>query len=246
MTVLAVLLLAACDTKSEFEKTVEKINEECPMSMGDIGDVTSIRYEKPNLVMTCDINEDYADLSSMKSRPELVKRNALIMCQNSTGAIKKLIDMLSKENAGFKIVYRGKASGTEVSVVITGDEIREGASTDDSSRDPLLLLRSQIETSNVQMPMQIEDGMTVTKAYLDGDYVVYNVVIDEDMYAVDNIKASKDEVKANIKEALGSGDDPTMKIFVRFCKNAGKGIAYKYVGNRSGESATVYIGVDEL
>ena len=175
-----------------------------------------------------------------------MKRNALIMCQNSTGAIKKLLDMLSKENAGFKIVYRGKASGTELSVVITSEEIKEGSNTDNSSRDPVLLLRSQIETSNVQMPMQIDEGMKITKVYLDGDYVVYNVEIDESMYSVGNINASKSEVKSNIKEALSGGDDPAMKVFVQFCKNAGKGIAYRYVGDQSGESATVYVGVDEL
>ena len=69
IAVLMALLLAACDTKSEFEKNVEKINEECPMSMGSFGEIVSMKYEKPNLVMTCVIDEEYADLSAMKSQP---------------------------------------------------------------------------------------------------------------------------------------------------------------------------------
>ena len=65
---------------------------------------------------------------------------------------------------------------------------------------------------------------------------------------IDNIDSitfrSKDEIKKSIKESLDS--DPTSKQLIQQCKKAGKGIAYCYKGDQSGDECLIKIKTEEF
>lgn len=106
-------------------------------------------------------------------------------------------------------------------------------------------LKSQIEQANREFPQKLEEGITMNRMFLEGDYVVYQAEVDEDIIEMDLLEMNKKNMKAAIKENL-STSDPEIKMFKNTCTKAEKGIAYKYVGDTSGQSVYIRFSCNEL
>ena len=109
----------------------------------------------------------------------------------------------------------------------------------------LRLLKADIEESNKSCPMDIEEGLTVKRMYMDGDYVIYYVVCDEDVVDMDVLSQNKSKLRRIIKKNLNNADE-NIREFKRMCKNANKGIGYKYVGDTSEKSFSIRFSSSEL
>lgn len=109
----------------------------------------------------------------------------------------------------------------------------------------LRLLKADIEESNKSCPMDIEEGLTVKRMYMDGDYVIYYVVCDEDVVDMDVLSQNKSKLRRIIKKNLNNTDE-NIREFKRMCKNANKGIGYKYVGDTSEKSFYIRFSSSEL
>lgn len=106
-------------------------------------------------------------------------------------------------------------------------------------------LKSQIEQANREFPQKLEEGITMKRMFLEDDYVVYQAEVDEDVIDMDLLEMNKKNMKAAIKENLGT-PDPEIKMFRNTCLKAEKGIAYKYVGDTSGQSVYIRFSCNEL
>lgn len=109
----------------------------------------------------------------------------------------------------------------------------------------LRFLNSMIETTNESFPQDVEEGVKMTKVFLEGDYVVYILECDEDVLDMDLLRKSKDSMKKVIKGNLSSSD-PDIERELKTCINAGKGLGYRYVGDTSRKSLTIQFSVKEL
>lgn len=109
----------------------------------------------------------------------------------------------------------------------------------------LRLLKADIEESNKSFPMDIEEGLTIKKMYMDGDYVIYYVVCDEDVVDMDVLSQNKSKLRRIIKKNLNNADE-NIREFKRICKNANKGIGYKYVGDTSEKSFSIRFSSSKL
>ena len=109
----------------------------------------------------------------------------------------------------------------------------------------LRLLKADIEESNKSCPMDIEEGLTVKRMYMDGDYVIYYVVCDEDVVDMDVLSQNKSKLRRIIKKNLNNADE-NIREFKKMCKNANKGIGYKYVGDTSEKSFYIRFSSSEL
>lgn len=61
---------------------------ECPMSMGTIGEVTSIELEDGNVVFNYSVNENVVNIDFLNENPDMMKRNAAMMFKKSYGGHK--------------------------------------------------------------------------------------------------------------------------------------------------------------
>ena len=104
------------------------------------------------------------------------------------------------------------------------------------------LLNGQIAVTNLQMPMKVGEGLTIDKVYVDGNYVVYNCITDESLYPIDALNDARAEMKKDIAQV----SDPSIVSFMKICVEAGKGIAYQYVGNITGKKCFIGYSVFEL
>lgn len=109
----------------------------------------------------------------------------------------------------------------------------------------LRLLTQMIEEENKKFPQKLEEGVIITKSVLDDDYVTYLVECDEDILDMDLLRNNKSYMKDSIKKNLLS-DNPAMKFALKIYINANKGIAYRYVGDTSGDSFTIKFPISEL
>ena len=106
-------------------------------------------------------------------------------------------------------------------------------------------LKSMIEQTNREYPQKLEEGITMKRIFIEGDYVVYQAEVDEDVIDIDLLEINKKNMKAAIKENLDASD-PEIRMFKNTCTKAEKGIAYKYVGDTSGQSVYIHFSCNEL
>lgn len=241
--VALVTLLASCG-ESKLQKIVEASNMECPMSMGTLGEVTSIELEDGNVVFNYSVNENIVNIDFLNENPDLIKQNAAMMFKNQSGEMRKMFEAIEEGNAGLIMRYKGRTSGKVASISLSRKDIEDIDGSDDE-KDPVAILEGQVEITNAQYPMQIADGMSITHVAIENDYVVYNVVCDEEIYSIDVFNANKSQVKEEILNSFYE-NDPSIALFVKFCREADKGIAYKYIGDDSGNTCTIKISVSEL
>lgn len=106
-------------------------------------------------------------------------------------------------------------------------------------------LELMISETNKNLPAEYDEGMINTKLVREGKYIVYYYVCDEDLYDIDLMNQNLPTMKSMVLEELNS-DDVLISMFREICKNAGVGIGYVYVGNKSGKKASQYIPVSLL
>lgn len=105
-------------------------------------------------------------------------------------------------------------------------------------------LESAIQIANNDMPQIVEEGMRIDEILLEGDYVTYVCTIDEGLYSISDIRASHSEIKEAMLDFLKN--DEESQSFLSICKSHNKGIAYRYEGDETGKTHTIYIRPSEF
>ena len=105
------------------------------------------------------------------------------------------------------------------------------------------MLKASIEA--IALPMDAGSGITITDLSLGSRYLVYTAICDEDLVDIEVLRLSRDEVKKNVGETLASSD-PTVGYFMKLCITAHRGVAYKYVGDTSGEECWIRFSISDL
>lgn len=114
----------------------------------------------------------------------------------------------------------------------------------DSGYDKYIeFIKMGISEFNSTCPQEATVGMIITKAYIDGDYMIYYCECDEDLYSIDQMETNRKEAKSGIVESLRGEDQ---RQLIRMCVNARKGIGYKYVGTTSQKTCIILISCSEL
>lgn len=235
----------ASNNKSDLQLICEMVNNACPMSLGDTGEFTSVEYKNGYVYFTYTMNEAYMDFDVLQDNPDLIRRNVKLFFTNPQGDVKSLLEMILKENAGLVMIYKGATSGKKVSLKFSTRELREMANSEKITA-PIELLESQIETVNLQCPMKIDEGLVIKQISLEDGFIVYNVVMDEALYSIDLLKENEQMLKISLKSEAVSGNDPSVTMLVKMCKDANIGLSYKYIGNKSGEYLVIKIPASEL
>ena len=117
---------------------------------------------------------------------------------------------------------------------------------DDLADEAEQMLRSAIK--DIALPMDAGVGITITQVTLEGRYLVYTAVCDENLVDIEVLRLTRDDVKKNVEEYFvdSSASDPTLGNFMDLCITAHKGVAYKYVGDTSGEECWIRFSVSDL
>lgn len=153
-----------------------------------------------------------------------------------------VVDTVAVDDEMVEPVVREQHKKPELSTKF-GKEMEKDEEEDDVADEAEQILRSSIKT--VALPMDAGSGITITDLSLGSRYLVYTAICDEDLVDIEVLRLTQDEVKKNVGETLVASD-PTVGYFMKLCITAHRGVAYKYVGDTSGEECWIRFSVSDL
>jgi len=246
---LMALLAAGCVDKrvTALKNAVSEFNDELPMSIGSLGDVTSVAYdeEENNIVLDCSVNDDFLTYQDYEKTDKKSNLRAFKVFLTES-SMKPLAERLSELNAGMIINYKWQKSGDTNTLAIPGEEIRDALENPMTEEEKSkVIIENFINNSVVNCPMEIEDGITLVNVFDDGGNIVYLCEASQEQHnVIGMIEANKDNIKTSM--LLGMGSDPTMHQICKALKIAGRGLTYRYVGNITRDSVDITISPDEV
>ena len=246
LTCLSLILLTGCSRKSQLKLAIEMANKQCPMSIGTTGEISSITFDGTDVIYSLLMNEDYLDLDALGKNTDAMKSAVMVMFKNPKGEIKSMLKMVVDTKSVIRLIYKGKSTGKEVECRLDTEELKrilnQKGTEKESERQKLEEL---VNVTNVSCPMAIDEATILNKLTIEADKVVYNYTIDEEKVAMAALKSNEEQMKQNIKGALNVSE-PSLKMFLEACVKDNKGIAYRYVGDTSGENIEYLFTVAEL
>ena len=239
--------ICACTGESRLNKLVKAINDECPISAGEFGEITSAEIQDGNAVITNTINEEFCNIDGLNANPEIMHQSLLESFLHPTDDMKELVDELKRCDAGLTYVYVGKTSGKTASVTLTNEEIKELARKGNSDLDADELLDAKIKITNVHMPITIDEATVMTQLVREDDCVVYLYDVDETQISIADLTAERETVEMLLTESLQQQkENIANKDFIRACKMADVDIAFRYHGTTTGKEATFVVPIDNI
>lgn len=238
-----VMLLAGCLAEDKLKLAVEAANKQCPFSMGTTGYVESIEYEDGVVTYTLALNEQVSNIKAMSENPDVVKRTVMTNFIHPEGELKTMHDLILDANASVRYVYKGNSSGDSFEMTFTADELK--AAEDNSSLNVEDKLNAEIEATNMQLPMQVDEATVLENLAVEDNSVVYLYQVDESVVSIDDMKSNADATKGNLKNMLENGGLP-VQTFLKKVLDTGRNLRYRYTGNESGATTEIVFTTDDL
>lgn len=256
--------------KKLLEKTVEGVNEKCPIVVSPEIQIAKLELEEDYLTYYFDYSEQsymlpYEIDASLKKELANQILNAI---SRFSGEEKEILDLLLKKEMGLKFVMDFKRSKKQITVKFTAKEIRSKLNSADNASDDtdnasddsfadeesetssnLATLKSSVETGKNMLPMDLGNGITMTDMYLSNGSLYYIYEVDENQVP---LESWNDEVIANVKAAIinelktsAQGDASNAQL-IHLCSQTGTDIVYRYKGDQTGIEYDITVGSNEL
>lgn len=241
------LTLAAC-SDGKLEKTVAAANAACPYALGQTGELTGVTLEDGRVVFTYFIDEDVLPLATIDGNAAHADRLATALLKSPDGDTKELLAVLKAEGRGLRFVFSSRQSGKTVVSDIGADRLKKlDDKTAKKAAAPVALpdttqaLAARVAAANRNYPQRLGNGMTLERIEVEGGYLVFHCALDETVLRIADVEANAESVKKSMLKTL-----PALKDFTALCKAYGKGIIYRYRGEKSGNTFGIVITTAEL
>lgn len=240
---LALIPLCSCNkekklTKTEIEYEVEKLNAQCPQPVTEDVVMTSVLYHKDTVIYKYMLENQLKMLST-----DNLKKSTLLLAQTKEN--KQWMQKFYKNKIVLKCIYTAK-DGSKKTITISPKEIGDMLNQAISDRQAKeMILSIQIEDLKNRLPEVIEKGITIIDVELDEKYLTYIESIDENYIDVSLLNANKQEVKNVMKDNL-KNSLPKEKRDMKSITDTKRGIAYKFVGNKTKKTCIITFSTEEI
>lgn len=221
-------------------------NKECPMAMGESGEVSSITFNGTDVVYILTMNEDYINLDALGKTPEAMKSAVTAIFRNPKGDTRTMLELVIETNSGIEFTYKGAISGKEVKCHLGTEELNFLLNVNITEKEnEQKKLEELVNMTNISCPMNMDESTVLDKLTIEPDKVVYHYTIDEKELDIASLKGNTEEMKQNVRGSL-SVSDPALKLFLEACVKNNKALSYSYTGNTSGENIELFFSVAEV
>lgn len=243
LTLFVCMALVSC-MKSALEQAIEATNKKCPIDMG-IMTIEKLEFQEGNVYFHYLIDETLVNVSELAKQPEILKASLLTIFSNPDEDMRSFLKLMVDEKSDLHAIFKAKTSEDKAEVVLSADELK--TCLDDESTTPDDKLKSLIQTTNLQLPTDLQNGIVIRQCILEGKTVFYIYEVNEEFYDQEMIKKQVESgiLKQNLTLALKSSDDMSKRFFNAIV-NANKGLGYRYVGTTSGNTVEVTFTNEEL
>ncbi len=241
---IAALLVSCNGNKAKIMEMVNAINDMCPIDMGMMGEMTSVEYdEEANEVQsTITMDEDFMSVEALAGNKRMATNQLKLyfLKEETKESLKELISA----GVGYAYIYKGAESGKTCKISLTNEEIND-LWNNPIPQDELneMMLENQIAMESAQYPSLADVGLTIMSMRDDGEYVIYECEVDENLYDISAFRAAKNEMKEAMRETF---DDVTAKQQLSVFAAADRGLIYRYYGETSGDAVDIVFTSREL
>jgi hypothetical protein len=229
---------------ARLKNEVNDFDRQCPYNMGMMGDILSVKYNEhfKEVQFYFSLNEKMVNIDMLKNNEQMIRQS--VKLSFSRNESQEMVKMIINAGASLMITFKGSESGKSLIITLSESDLQDMLDNPLSeSETNELLLENQLAMENSSCPYSIEKGIEMVGAHDDGLNVVYECRLDEDIYDIDVFKYAKEDIKNSMKEMF---DDPVIITEVKLMKSIGRGLVYRYTGDKSSESVDITFSVEEL
>ena len=213
------------------EQAVQKLrddirmaNTQCPVSLGILGEITSITYEDGLLLFSYEINEDIFNIATLSEDRRAMKENLKTMLSNPQGQVRNLMQMVIDADSKMKVTMRGKTTDAVASVTLNASELEELMDAEVSPHEKLVM---SINSTQPQLPLDADVGMKITELFLEGSDVVYVIKCDDSMYDISAFRENESLVRSTMLNNI-SNMGPVERGFIKLVVDDDANLVYRY------------------
>ena len=173
---------------------IEKLNMLCPIDMGIMGELQSAQYDYLNdtVYFKYLINEPVRKFM-VNDREKSLRSVKLFLLQDEE---KTALGFLTEAKANLSVTFKFREINDSVKFILTSQELKELYYLNVSkSKINKMLLDNEIDIANAQCPMFVQQGLTATKSYDDGSFLVYEFLVDCNVYDLSVMKMNINTIK---------------------------------------------------
>lgn len=248
--VFSLLLLAGCvdGNKTKLKKEIAVANVDCPINMGIIGDLLSIKYqEKENrIIMYYSINEEVGGGVFLQKNKEKLHQQFRLSFSKSES--QQMLKDIVNAKASVLMVYKAPSSGKTTKFELPYEELKELQTNPMSDHDiQRIMIVNKIDVENARCPYKSDEGMTTTKVALVDNFIVYYYEMDESLYDMEDIRRQASYLKeADESNLKNMNNDLYIQNELKLLVNQNIGYKYRYYGNKSKKYVDIDFTSDEL
>ena len=229
---------------------IQRANASCPILVANgVGYVSSITLEGNLVTYGISFQDDYYQtieryFTTERGKESLMLSIFMLNAQNGKGDM--MTELLINEGLGVKLTIKSLSSSKHFDCALTADEFKSLRAKIDMNPQEAMkrCLDIQVEMTSAALPMEIDEGMTMTDYRLSDETIVTTIVVDESLYSISQMKSNKPIIKeAMLVEGV---KDPSSKATLDLCKISHTGLRYHIVGNQSHQSLDVDITSQEI
>jgi len=164
--------------------------------------VTDISVDNDIVVYTCSVcNEDWDSMAMSSDIANSDRNMARVVSNVSDEAVKKFIEL----GIGLKYIYTSEETGEILlEIEMSTDKLKEiKDKVDNGELEAYSIIEiAQMELAKLEIPSQVEEGVWLTDAYIEGHNVNYVATIEAELNPSDFISSDKEEMKETLIESI--------------------------------------------
>lgn len=233
--------------REELKTCIRSYRDKTPRRFGTFGILKHMALKGQHLRMFVDLNPRFYNLKGISEEPEIVKRDLFLNLCNMDDSFDPLFLRLARNRIGLRIELGKDAVDEILEIYFTAGELLQVAQSKQRSVNPYEVLQSHVDVYNLSLPMQVSDRLILKSVRLTKDHLIYDHEVEEVAgNEINRIRAGKQKMAHDILQTLHTSDSPAILEVMHLCRQAHLGMKYRYTGNNSEQTVTIYFDRSQL
>ena len=254
VVLLVLFAFNSCQLKSKHDlaESVKAFNSELPLSLSNgMLTITSCTYDQDVVELKYSVDENTVNISMLRRKIDQWRENARITLSSMMGSntsFSALVNQMLEAGASFNIVFVGRQSHESAEIALSNSDLL-WIKNNSGNNGPEELLKATISSTNLQLPLRLDEITTLTSVTLNGGEVIINYVIDESNdFSVDDMAPGTltyNYQKQELMKGLNDRNTPDGRL-ASLCIKCNKYLVFHYNGGTTGQVVGIKFSPSEL
>jgi hypothetical protein len=252
LVAMSAVLFTSCNENKkglkELKELIEKLNNDCPVPLGDFGSINSVQFDGEKVEMKFTSNEIYAPVSSLSNHQQEVKE--MLGVSFSKNENTELVEKIIATGVAFHTIFVGNQTGQRAEFTMTADEFSDALEKYSNMNDQQKLIVIMYIGSKIKLPIVIDNITKLVGLSLTSDALKYKYEVN-DSETGQNIDSAVSFMKyITLSQMANSMKGGMMgnrnRHFYQALIDCNQGMEYEYHELQTGKRVTFRISTDEM